>query len=534
MSTSPEPLAEIRNLSVSFESNGQTVQAVKSVSLHVHRGEILGIVGESGSGKSVTVRSLVGLAGRGAKVAANRLMVKGRDLLPLGDRDWRAIRGREVGLVLQDALVSLDPLRTVGAEVVEALRAHGDVRRTMAQRLAIELLRDVGVSDPELRARQYSHELSGGLRQRTLIASAIAANPDLILADEPTTALDVGVQAQILALLKSRVKSGAGMILISHDIGVVGQIADRVIVMKDGEVVEAGATTEILGRPSHPYTRRLLRAIPSERSRGFRLSLPLELEAAPLEAGKLPERRVSAGEVVLKVSGIDKSYVNADGTRRRVVNDVSFDIRRGETVGLVGESGSGKSTLARLIMGLSRPDQGEILLEGKRWSGVPEAERRSRRSDIQIVTQDTLGVFDPRYSVRSSLNEALEETRDLTPEHRVAEIANLLDWVGLPKKHLDKPLRELSGGERQRVAIARALATKPRLLVCDEPVSALDVSIQAQILDLLWELQARTHIAYLFISHDLGVVDHISNRVLIMLHGGIVECETAQGLERVA
>jgi len=521
-------LAEIRNLSVCFERKGRRIEAVRKLSLEVRRGEIIGIVGESGSGKSVTVRSIVGLAGNGASVIADKLEVLGRDVRTFGKADWRSLRGRQVGLVLQDALVSLDPLRTVGAEIVEAIRAHSRIDAKTARRQAIELLREVGMPDPELRARQYSHELSGGLRQRALIASAIAGGPDLIIADEPTTALDVAVQAQILSLLKSRIYGGAGMIIISHDIGVISQIADRVIVMRHGEIVEAGSTTNVLQRPSHPYTRRLLRAIPSAASRGYKLSLSDEGEAAPLMRVKLPDRRPLVDEIVLKVDCVGKSYVNTDGTEKHVAKNVSFDIKRGETVGLVGESGSGKSTIGRLIMGLSKPDRGEILLEGRRWSGVPEAERRARRARIQIITQDTLGVFDPRFSVRRSLDEALEETRDLAPKARSAEIAKLIDWVGLPSRHLDKPLRDLSGGERQRVAIARALATEPRLVVCDEPVSALDISIQAQILDLLWELQAQTHLSYLFISHDLGVVDHVSDRVLVMRNGEVVDRETGR------
>ena len=526
-----QPLAVVRDLSISFAApNRGEIMAVRNVSFDVYPGEILGVVGESGSGKSVTMRSLVGLAGPGARVSARKLYVVGQDTQKLSEHQWRNLRGKEVGLVLQDALVSLDPLRNVGSEVVEAIRAHGGVSAQVAKARALKLLADVGIPEPELCARHFSHQLSGGLRQRALIASAIATQPKLIIADEPTTALDVSIQGQILALLKSLVERGAGLVIISHDIGVIGRIADRIIVMREGEVVEAGLTHAVLTQPAHPYTRRLLHAIPSGMTKGYRLSLPSPLPSTNLHSPrglKLGDRKPITDEVILAVSGLRKRYANVDGTFKNAVEDVSFEIRRGETVGLVGESGSGKSTVARLIMGMLRPDRGTIRLDGLPWSALPEAERRDRRAAVQIVTQDTLGAFDPRYSVERSVSEAINETRMLDRTAVAAEVVKLLDWVGLSRRHLHKQLRDLSGGERQRVAIARALATRPRLLLCDEPVSALDLSIQAQILDLLWDLQSETSLSYLFISHDLGVVHHLSDRVLVMRKGRVVEAGAA-------
>ncbi|NTF97804.1 dipeptide ABC transporter ATP-binding protein [Agrobacterium tumefaciens] len=524
-------VADVRNLSISFPGTGASrINAVRDVSFTVRQGEILGVVGESGSGKSVTMRSLVGLQGPAARTDSDLHEVMGQDTRSFSEKAWRNLRGRSVGLVLQDALVSLDPLRNVGNEIVEAVRAHGGISARDAHIRALKLMADVGIPSPEIYARLYSHQLSGGLRQRALIASAIAAEPSLIIADEPTTALDVRVQAQILTLLKTLVHRGAGLIIISHDIGVIGRISDRTIVMRNGEIVETGQTRELLDSPQDPYTRRLLQAIPSGSSRGYRLSQPVVTDShdrQPAAAVRLPARKIIAEDVVIDVKGVSKSYSLPSGGTRYAVNDVSFRIRRGETIGLVGESGSGKSSIAKMIMGLLPPDDGTILLEGQSWSDVPEKHRRKRRAAIQIVTQDTLGVFDPRYTVEQSIREAIEETLSIERSAIIPEIHKLIDWVGLPSRHLEKSLRDLSGGERQRVAIARALATRPRLMVCDEPVSALDLSIQAQILDLLWDLQSEASLSYLFISHDLGVVHHLSDHVIVMRDGRIVESGSA-------
>ncbi|MDX3102846.1 ABC transporter ATP-binding protein [Nonomuraea angiospora] len=500
-------LVAVEDLRVSF---GGT-EVVRGVSLSLAPGECVAVVGESGSGKSVTARTLLGLAGPGATVRAAAFSVGGRDALGFGPREWRRLRGGFAGLVLQDALVSLDPLRTVGAEIGEVLAVHDVVPRARRRDRTLELLDAVGVPDPPLRAGQHPHQLSGGLRQRVLIASAIAAGPELIIADEPTTALDVTVQAQILRLLAERRAAGCALLLISHDLAVVASIADRILVMKDGRVVEEGPAGSVLSAPSHDYTRSLLAAVPSAASRGTRLSAALS--TAP-PGSPLPRRTPDPSAPVLAGTGLSRSY-----GPRRVVDDVSFTLCEGETLGVVGESGSGKTTLARLALGLLEPDAGRVTLHGRPWSHVPERRRRPLRRRIQLISQNPLDSFDPRHTVGRLVAEPL----DLPTDERRARVLDLLERVGLPPGVAGRHPRELSGGQRQRVAIARALGPRPDVLVCDEPVSALDVSIQAQVLDLLAEIQAEYGTAMLFISHDLGVVHHVSDRVLVMKDGRVVE-----------
>ncbi|MEV0564564.1 ABC transporter ATP-binding protein [Dactylosporangium sp. NPDC050588] len=503
-------LLRVDDLRVTFHSGRERIGAVRGVSFQVEAGECLAVVGESGSGKSVTARTLVGLTGPGAHVEAGRLEFAGRDLRNLGPRGWREVRGRGIGLVLQDALVSLDPLRTVGAEIAEALRQDVKDRRGSV----LELLHEVGVPEPEQRARQHPHELSGGLRQRALIASAIAAGPSLLVADEPTTALDVTVQAQILALLAERKATGTALLLISHDLAVVAGLADRTAVMRDGVIVESGPTAQVLGDPRHPYTRQLLAAVPGAHPRGTRLSGGQAARVA--SAASVP------GEPVLELRGVTKRFRLPGGGSRDAVRDVSATLRAGEILGLVGESGSGKSTVARVALGLLAPDGGEVLLEGRPWSALRERDRRPLRRRIGVVFQDPLSSFDPRHPVERIVAEPLGVIGHPRRDRR-RRVLQLLDQVGLGAAVLDRRPVELSGGQRQRVAIARALAPGPALLVCDEPVSALDVSIQAQVLDLLTDLRAELGVAMLFISHDLGVVHHLSDHVAVMRAGEIVE-----------
>ncbi|MEU8423464.1 ABC transporter ATP-binding protein [Micromonospora sp. NPDC048835] len=507
------PLVTVEDLHVDFETPTGRVAAVRGISFTVELGECVAVVGESGSGKSVTARTLVGLAGPGARVRAARLDLAGEDVRTHRPRDWRRVRGRLAGLVLQDALVSLDPLRTVGAEVGEALTTHGIVgRRERAGRVA-HLLDLVHLPEPERRARQYPHQLSGGLRQRALIASAIAGEPALLIADEPTTALDVTVQAQILRLLAERRAAGVGLLLISHDLAVVAQVADRVLVMREGRIVEHGPTERLLRAPEHPYTRQLLAAVPSASSRGRRLAATGTVAGVP---AALPARGdLRPNDRVLDARGLTRRY-----GEHTVVDDVTFSIGRGETLGLVGESGSGKSTVARIVAGLLDPDAGTVTFEGLRWSGTRERTRRPVRRRLQLISQDPLSSFDPRYTVGQVIGENLP---DVDRRDRSTHVVDLLRRVGLGPDLLDRHPRRLSGGQRQRVAIARAIAPKPSLLICDEPVSALDVSVQAQILDLLAELRAADGTALLFISHDLGVVHHLSDRVLVMHDGTVVE-----------
>lgn len=520
-----DALVSVRDLAVSFPHRDGPIEAVRGVSFDIRPGECVAIVGESGSGKSVTARSLLGLAGHDAQVRAARLRWRDTDLLGLGERQWRGIRGRRIALVLQDALTSLDPLRRVGAEVAEPLQLHDMLPRGRRALRVRELLASVGVPRPDVRARQYPHELSGGLRQRALIASALAAAPELMIADEPTTALDVTVQAQILSLLADLKRDGTALLLISHDLAVVAQIADRVLVLKDGVVVEEGDTAAVLTAPRHAYTRTLLDAVPGPDSRGRRLSSTDAVTAVaalsePARAEAVEPR--PAGEVLLRANGLRKVYRTPGGGQTVALEDVSFELRRHEILGLVGESGSGKSTAARVALGLAAPDAGEVTFLGEPWTGVPEARRRARRPRLQLVSQDPLGSFDPRQRVGAVVAEALERIGVPTRE-RAARVTALLASVGLPADAASRRPSSLSGGQRQRVAIARALATEPDVIVCDEAVSALDVSIQAQVLDLLADLRDRTGVALLFISHDLGVIHHVADRVLVMKDGQVVE-----------
>ncbi|MDT0165112.1 ABC transporter ATP-binding protein [Actinotalea sp. AC32] len=514
------PLLRVENLRVGFDRGGRRTDVVHGISFALEAGRCLAIVGESGSGKSVTARTLVGLTGDGARVTADRLELGGRDLTRLGGRAWRAVRGREIGFVLQDALVSLDQLRTVGAEVAEPLRLHGRGDRAARDARVLEVLAEVGVPEPALRARQRPYELSGGLRQRALIASALALDPALLVADEPTTALDVSVQAQVLDLLAETKARGKAVLLISHDLSVVARLADEVCVMKDGVVVEAGPVEQVLHRPRHAYTRALVDAVPSEHTRGTRLS------SAPRVVVDGPRRAPRDPAVpVLEARGLVKRFRGPDRVDRTVVDDVSFRLLPGRTLGIVGESGSGKTTTARMALAMLEPDAGEVLLDGAPWSALDARTRRPLRRRVGVVPQDPLSSFDPRWSVGQVLADGLRTGPDAPAGTRAARdrSVELLELVGLGAAHVDRlPLR-LSGGQRQRVAIARALAPRPDVVVCDEPVSALDVSVQAQVLDLLSDLQERLGVAYLFISHDLGVIRHMSHDVLVMTGGRVVE-----------
>ncbi|WP_371481802.1 dipeptide ABC transporter ATP-binding protein [Kitasatospora sp. NBC_00315] len=557
-------LLRVDALDVSFGA----VRAVRDVSFTLDRGECLAIVGESGSGKSVTARTLVGLAGDGAEITAGALTFDGLDLAALTETRWRAVRGRRIGLVLQDALVSLDPLRKVGAEIAEPLLTHGLASRARIRPRVLSLLDDVGVPEPGRRAEQYPHQLSGGLRQRALIASAIAAGPELLIADEPTTALDVTVQAQVLDLLGRLKEQGTALLLISHDLSVVARLADRVAVMYGGRIVETGRTEDVLADPRHPYTRALLEAVPTTRAKGTRLSVPGAGRPAPGPAGcpyaarcaaaddrcreSLPRPdghgalcwypgegagppvaavrlRVRAEEPaeqappLIEADRISKRFRAPDGSTYDAVREVSLSLRAGETLGVVGESGSGKTTAARIVLGLLEPDSGTVRFAGEPWSGVPERRRRAARLRIQAVQQDPLGSFDPRFDVERVIGEAVARAGVRSRRERRARVVELLDRVGLSAGLLERRPPELSGGQRQRVAIARALAPDPDVVVCDEPVSALDVSVQAQILDLLADLRHDLNLALLFISHDLAVVHHVSDRVAVMKDGRVVE-----------
>ncbi|RMI06533.1 nickel ABC transporter ATP-binding protein NikE [Cellulomonas triticagri] len=497
-----DTVLDIAGLRVGFPRGGEVLHGVD---LRVAAGECVAVVGGSGAGKSVLARTLVGLAGEGARadVRADRFTLLGRDATAFTERAWRAARGRDVGLVLQDALGSLDPLRTVGAEVAEALQVRRSLdRATTADRVRAALA-DAGLDQPEVRARQRSGDLSGGMRQRALIASAVVARPPLLVADEPTTALDATVAARVLDLLARLRDEGTAVVLVTHDLGAVARVADRVVVLRDGVVVEEGLTAALLAAPREEYTRALV-------------------DAARLADG--PGDVPAAGAPVLTGTGLRRTFPLPGGARVTAVDGVDLTVHAGEAVGLVGESGSGKTTLARMLLAADTPDAGQVLLDGGPWSARPERDRRPARAGVRLVPQDPLGTVDPRLTVRSVLHDALR-TAPHPPARadRDAAATALLAAVHLPADVLDRRPRTLSGGQRQRVAIARALASEPRVLLLDEPVSALDVQVQAAVLDLLVELRRTRGVAMVLVSHDLGVVRRVCDRVLVMSGGRVVE-----------
>jgi len=562
--SAPEPLVDVRGLRLSFGRG----EVVSGLDLRIDPGESVALVGESGSGKSVTARALLGLAGgRGsrARVRADEFRIAGHDLRGRDGRvsdspaRWRRLRGGELGLVLQDALTSLDPLRPIAREIDDALRLHTRLSHTARAARVRELLAAVGLAgDGTDVGALRPGELSGGMRQRALIAAALSGAPRLLIADEPTTALDATVAARVLDLLAELragdppAPPGMGQLLISHDLAVVSRVADRVLVMRAGKVVESGPTAEILADPHHGYTRMLLAAVPAGKPRGTRLgpgsatdsgagtgtAARVESPAPGPRAGAAAPpgtaRPAASEPPALAASGLVREFTAPDASGRarafRAVDDVSFSLAAGTTLGIVGESGSGKTTTARLVLGLLTPDAGTVDLFGTPFAGdrgdgrdVAEAARRPRRPQLGAVYQDPLSSFDPRMPVGALLADAVSGGRTRrTGPHR-ARIRELLEMVGLEAGTAARHPRSLSGGQRQRVAIARALAPSPRVIVCDEPVSALDVSVQAQILDLLDDLQRELGLSYLFISHDLAVVRHVSDRLLVMRGGRVVE-----------
>ncbi|WP_104179717.1 ABC transporter ATP-binding protein [Arthrobacter sp. B0490] len=516
------PVVELEGLSVGFGRGSHRREVIHDLSLSIRPGECLALVGESGSGKSVTARTLVGLTGPGSHVRSRAQRFNGQDTSGWGERQWTRVRGREAGFILQDALSSLDSLRTVGDEVGEVLRLHGDLDRSARRRRVVELLTSVGVPDPEVRAGQYPHQLSGGLRQRALIASAIAADPGFLIADEPTTALDATIAAQVLRLLGGLKGGSTAMLVVSHDLAVVAGLADRVAVMRDGVIVEEGTVQAVLQDPRHPYTQGLLAAIPSRSSRGRRLTIrdPGQSKAVtPAPSREVPDPSTAPA---LAVEGVTKAFAGPGGSRRTAVDGVSFTLGKGTTLGIVGESGSGKSTVARIALGVETPDAGTVRVRGRTWAEHRASRDLAARRSVQMIYQDPLQSFDPRKTVRQVIGQAVAAAGTPRPA-RAGRILELLDLVGLPADRSPSRPLELSGGQRQRVAIARALAAEPAVIICDEPVSALDITVQARILDLLTDLQERFGLSYLFISHDLGVIQHISREVLVLKDGVVLD-----------
>lgn len=538
------PLLKVTDLAVTYNSAHGPVHAVTDVSFSVAPGRVTAIVGESGSGKSTSAMATMGLLPANA-AASGKIELNGQDLNRITQQQWRGVRGLKIGLIPQDPGTSLNPVKTIGESVGEVLRIHrqalGNPSKQERRATVIELLDAVGIDNPELRYDQYPHELSGGMRQRALIAAALATEPDLIIADEPTSALDVTVQQTILDLIDQlREDRGIGVLLITHDLAVASDRADELVVMQSGQVKEAGLTGRVLGDPRHPYTRRLLDDAPGltnpvrqpERARKHKAA---SAPAADAPGGEVnPEEKTPATPAardseestlpLLRVSSMSKQFQPARGQEGfTAVDGVSFSVARGTTHAIVGQSGSGKSTLARMICAFEEPSTGAAYLEGAAINDLAAKDPRQLRRRLQMVYQNPYGSLDPRQSIGSAIAEPLRNLSSLTRTQIRAKVTEVLDQVSLPEALANRRAGELSGGQRQRVAIARALVLEPELLVLDEAVSALDVTVQARILELLNELQEELDLTYLFISHDLAVVREISDTVSVMSKGRQVE-----------
>ncbi|MCG7383052.1 ABC transporter ATP-binding protein [Paenibacillus sp. ACRRY] len=516
-----QPLLKVSDLSVSFHSGESEFQAVREVSFEVRKGETLGIVGESGSGKSVTARSIMRLlASPPSQMKQGEILFRGVNLATKTQKEMESIRGRDIGMIFQDPMSSLNPTIKVGKQISESLIKHQKLSRREAKKQAIAMLELVGISRSEVRYNQYPHEFSGGMRQRVMIAIALACRPELLIADEPTTALDVTIQAQILNLMKDmQERLGTSIILITHDLGVVAGMCDRVVVMKEGQIVESGTTAEIFASPKHEYTSRLLNALPR-----------LDEKKKPKPVSLFP-KDLQDDQPLLEVKSLRQHFNLGKGNTLKAVNDISFYIRQGETLGVVGESGSGKSTTGRAILRLHEPTGGDVLFKGVPLNRLSASEMKTMRRHMQIIFQDPYASLNPKLRIMDIIGEALDiHQLTKTTAEREKRVEELLEMVGLDPSHALRYPHEFSGGQRQRIGIARALAVEPEFIVCDEPLSALDVSIQAQIVQLLEELQQRLGLTYLFIAHDLSMVKHISDRVAVMYNGKIVELAESEVL----
>ena len=514
-----EPVLSIKGLAVASRTGSELVTAISDVSIDVAAGETVAVVGESGSGKSTTAAAVNRLLPDNGVITAGSVRFDGRELTELGENAMISLRGAGIGLVPQDPMSNLDPLMRVGDQIGEALEVHGRTSGDTTTARVVELLEMVGIADAANRARQYPHEFSGGMRQRVLIAMGLACTPRLLIADEPTSALDVTVQRRILDQLDELTDElGTAVFLITHDLALAAERADRIVVMFRGKIVEEGTSAEVLGNPQHEYTRQLLAAAPSLASR----------------RDPLPQRESVASETpFVEVRDLRKEFAlrspkPGEAQSFTAVDGVSFSIRRGTTVSIVGESGSGKSTTANMVLGLEDVTSGSILFDGLDLTGLRRKELFALRRRVQPVFQNPYASLDPRYTVEQSIAEPLRVHRIGTATTRHARVLELLEQVALPSAMAERLPHELSGGQRQRVAIARALALEPELVVLDEAVSALDVLVQAQILDLLADLQRRLGLSYLFISHDLAVVRMISDEVHVMQRGVVVESGTPE------
>ncbi len=547
------PLLEVRNLSVSFHTRSGVYRAVNDVSFNLERGETLGIVGESGSGKSVTCSALLGLIPQPpGRIEGGAALFDGIDLLHCPPAQLRAIRGKRIAMIFQDPMTSLNPYLRISEQLIEPLMIHENLSKADALTRALTMLETVGITNAAQRIHAYPHEFSGGMRQRVMIAMALITKPDILIADEPTTALDVTIQAQILELLKKLQRElGMAVIFVTHDLAVVSGLCDRVQVMYAGRIVETADTRTLFSSPQHPYTKALQRCIPALQPKGrtlyaipgmppdlskpiteaellARFALPAEEPAPPVAVEPVHGRPMIQVQALKTFFPLESGFVFKKQTGLvKAVDDISFEVRQGEVLGLVGESGSGKSTLARTIMQLVPPTAGTVILGGKNLTQGSTGELKAARRDLQMVFQDPFASLNPRLTVFAALAEPLRVHRIVPEDQVAARVARLMEQVGLAPRFLNKYPHEFSGGQRQRIAIARAIALEPKVIIADEPVSALDVSIQAQILNLLARLVREMNLTMIFIAHDLSVVKHISDRIAVMHQGKIVELGSA-------
>ena len=542
------PLLNIKNLNIVYPSRYEKFYAAKDISFELHAGEILGIVGESGAGKSTVGNAVADLLTPPGYIESGEISLDGQDIRVISSKDMRHVRGKDIGFIFQDPMTSLNPLYTIGEQLLEPILEHLKLSHSQAKKKAIKLLEAVGITDPEIRLNQYPHQFSGGMRQRVVIAIALSTDPKLIIADEPTTALDVSIQDQILQLIKKLCKEkNVGCILVTHDMGVVASVTDRVIVMYRGELMEEGTTEQVLLSSTHDYTKSLISAVPQASKKLHRFPLVSYIEDAkeyqPLDLknhwlGQSQDKPNYEGGSILSVKDISLRFTTKDSifpSKRRYVqaiDNVSFDVKCGETFGLVGESGSGKSTIARAITSLYLPDSGSIVFEGNELTALKnEHQRLPFRRQMQMVFQNPYSSLNPRMRVKNIIAEPIRFHQLASSEQEINSIVkDLIEHVGLASNAGDKFPHEFSGGQRQRISIARALATRPRLLICDEPTSALDVSVQAQILNLLKDLQQELGLSMLFISHDLPVIRQMCDRIAVMQHGKLVECKETDAL----
>ncbi|WP_413318526.1 ABC transporter ATP-binding protein [Agrococcus sp. 1P02AA] len=533
MSDAKKPLLDVSGLKVEFTTQDGVVTAVHEANLTIGAGETLAIVGESGSGKSTTAMAVIGLLPGNGRVTAGSIRLDGEELVGASESTLRAVRGRRIGLVPQDPMSNLNPVAKIGTQVAETLLAHGLATKKDVEQKVIETLEAAGLPDAAARAKQYPHEFSGGMRQRALIAIGLACRPQLLIADEPTSALDVTVQRTILDQLETMTQElGTSVLLITHDLGLAAERAKQVVVMHRGRVVEQGPAKQILEDPQHPYTQSLVKAAPSVAmarlrpedfiAKGAGTTAPRTAEASEAPSGAAPE-------TIVEFEGVTKEFpVRGSREPFKAVDDVSLKVPRGTTVSIVGESGSGKTTTARMLLKAFEPTSGTVRFEGKDIFSLTREEQRSFRQRVQPVFQDPYSSLNPMFTIEKIIEEPLSFYRKGSRAERERRVRELLDQVALPSDMARRYPSELSGGQRQRVAIARALALQPDVIVCDEPVSALDVLVQDQILRLLGDLQQELGLSYLFISHDLAVVRLISDYVAVMQHGKLVEAATSE------